>query len=80
MKIGDMGGGIRKISQKSSRRGTTGQLRVAREAMGVTQTIRILQVLEKGLVGEEEERGTVCHLKRRACPWRLPLRLPRMKS
>ena len=49
-----------------------GQLRVAWEAMAVTQTIRILQVLEKGLVGEEEERETACHLKKRACPWRLP--------
>ena len=53
MKIGDMGGGIRKTSQKSSKPGTTGQPREAREAMEDTQTTRILQAMEKGL-GERE--------------------------
>ena len=80
MKIGDMGGGIRKTSQKSSKPGTTGQPREAREAMEDTQTTRILQAMEKGLGEREVGRGTACHLKKRAYLWRLPPRLLRMKS
>ena len=65
--IGDMGGEIKKTSQRSSKRGTMAELRVARGAMGATQIIRTPLVLEKASVGREEGRETACRLRRRAC-------------